>query len=67
MQTIWESTLVTSNLDFTEWAEAFPNRLLGASIIGRLRHNAYQLILDGKSYRSQKPAPTGTQSKRKKA
>ena len=61
------ATLVTSNLDFTEWAEAFPNRLLGAATIDRLRHNAYQLILDGKSYRSPKPAPTGTQSERKKA
>ena len=53
--------LVTSNLDFTEWAAAFPNRLLGAATTDRLRHNAYQLILDGKSYRSPKPAPTGTQ------
>ena len=28
---------------------------------------AYQLTLDGKSYRSPKPVPTGTQSERKKA
>jgi DNA replication protein DnaC len=23
------ATIVTSNLDFSEWGEAFPNRLLG--------------------------------------
>jgi DNA replication protein DnaC len=53
------ATLVTSNLDFDEWGEAFPNRLLGAATIDRLRHGAYRLVLDGKSYRSPKPYPTG--------
>jgi DNA replication protein DnaC len=43
---------VTSNLDFSEWQDAFPNKLLGAATIDRLQHHAYQLILDGKSYRS---------------
>ena len=27
------STIVTSNLDFTEWGEACPNKLLGAAIL----------------------------------
>jgi DNA replication protein DnaC len=45
------STIVTSNLDFSEWGDAFPNRLLGAATLDRLRHGAYQLTLDGKSYR----------------
>ena len=40
------------NLDFTEWGEAFPNKLLGASTLDRLRHAAYRLVLDGKSYRT---------------
>ena len=40
------------NLDFTEWGEAFPNKLLGASTLDRIRHAAYQLVLDGKSYRT---------------
>jgi hypothetical protein len=44
--------LITSNLDFTEWGEAFPNKLLGASTLDRIRHAAYQLVLDGKSYRT---------------
>ena len=46
------STLITSNLDFTEWGEAFPNRLLAAATIDRLRHNAYFITLDGISFRS---------------
>lgn len=49
------STIITSNLDFSEWQDAFPNRLLGAATIDRLRHGAYRLILDGESYRSPKP------------
>lgn len=51
------STIVTSNLDFGEWGEAFPNKLLGAATLDRLRHRAYQVILDGKTYRA--PRQTG--------
>lgn len=53
------ATIVTSNLDFSEWGEAFPNRLLGAATIDRLKHNAYCLVLEGKSYRSPKIPPAG--------
>jgi len=49
------STIITSNLDFDEWGEAFPNKLLGASTLDRIRHGAYRLILDGKSYRTPRP------------
>ena len=49
------STLVTSNLDFPEWGEAFPNRLLGAATLDRLRHGAHRVVLDGESYRSPRP------------
>jgi len=52
-----KSTIVTSNLDIPEWTEAFPNRILGAATIDRLRHGAYKIELDGKSYRSTQPAP----------
>lgn len=45
------ATIVTSNLDFTEWGAVFPNKLLGAATLDRLKHGAYRLILDGKSYR----------------
>ncbi|WP_425472793.1 ATP-binding protein [Tepidimonas thermarum] len=35
------STIVTSNLDFPEWDQAFPNnRLLASATLDRLRHNA---------------------------
>jgi DNA replication protein DnaC len=54
-----KSTVVTSNLDIPEWTEAFPNRILGAATIDRLRHGAYKIVLDGKSYRSTQPAPKG--------
>lgn len=53
------STIVTSNLDFDEWGEAFPNKLLGASTLDRLRHGAYRLVLDGKSYRAPRAVDEG--------
>lgn len=46
------STIVTSNLDFSEWGSAFPNQLLAAATLDRLRHNAHRIILDGKSFRA---------------
>ncbi len=49
------ATVITSNLDFGEWGDAFPNRLLGAATLDRLRHNAYRVVLDGNSYRSPRP------------
>ena len=53
------TTIVTNNLDFTEWDQAFPaNRLLASATLDRLRHNAYCLVLDGQSYRSTKISPT---------
>ena len=51
------ATIVTSNLDFSEWGEAFSNRLLGAATLDRLRHGAYRIILDGESYRTPRPLP----------
>ncbi len=47
------ATVITSNLDFGEWGDAFPNQLLGAATLDRLRHGAYRVVLDGKSYRLQ--------------
>ena len=49
------STIVTSNLDFDEWGEAFPNKILAAATLDRLRHGAYRVVLDGKSFREPKP------------
>ena len=54
-------TLVTSNLDFPEWDQAFPgNRLLAAATLDRLRHNAYCLTLEGDSYRTPRQLPPTT-------
>ena len=57
-----KSTIVTSNLDIPEWTDAFTNRILGEATIDRLRHGAYTIILEGKSYRS--PRPISKPSKR---
>ena len=57
-------TIITSNLDFSEWDQAFPaNRLLAAATLDRLRHNAYCLTLDGASYRSPKMVPATPKSR----
>ena len=63
-----KSTIITSNLDFSEWGQAFPNKLLGAATLDRLRHNAYRLILEGESYRRlrEQQGDTGRGEKRKK-
>ena len=50
-----KATIVTSNLDFIEWGEAFPNKLLGAATLDRLKDGAYRLILNGISYRKPRP------------
>jgi DNA replication protein DnaC len=47
-------TVVTSNLDFDEWINAFDNKLMGSACVDRLRHNAYILPLEGRSYRMPK-------------
>lgn len=57
------STIVTSNLDFAEWADAFPtNKILGAATLDRLRHGAHRIVLDGPSYRIPRPAPDSPKS-----
>lgn len=48
------ATMITSNLAMDEWLQAFPNQLLGAATIDRMKHNAYIVKLEGKSYRSVK-------------
>jgi DNA replication protein DnaC len=57
------ATVLTSNLDFAEWGEAFTNRLLGAATLDRLRHGAYRVVLDGESYRSPRPLPPAAAKK----
>ena len=59
------ATVITSNLDFGEWGDAFPNQLLGAATLDRLRHGAYRVVLDGKSYRSPRPMEKQLENKQK--
>lgn len=50
------ATILTSNLDPSEWSAAFSsNKMLGAATLDRLRHGAYQIVLDGETYRSMRP------------
>jgi DNA replication protein DnaC len=55
------ATILTSNLDFDEWGEAFHNKLLGAATLDRIRHGAYRVVLDGKSYRTPRTDTTTCQ------
>lgn len=50
------STIVTSNLDFSEWGSAFPNQLLAAATLDRLRDNAHRIIIEGPSFRGREDA-----------
>lgn len=61
-----KSTMITSNLDIPEWAEAFPNRILGAATVDRIWHGAYQVVLEGQSFRVM-PTPMQTSKRCTKA
>jgi len=45
------STIVTSNRTIDEWIALFEDAILAQSAIDRLAHNAYQVVIDGESYR----------------
>jgi len=51
------TTLLSSNLDFGEWSAAFPNKLMGAATLDRLRDGAYRIVLDGETRRKPRPLP----------
>jgi DNA replication protein DnaC len=52
------ATVVTSNREPIEWLALMADALLAQSAIDRLQSSAYELVLDGDSYRRrQKPAP----------
>lgn len=56
------ATIVTSNRDTSEWIAAFDDVLLAQSAVDRFVNNAYDLIVEGESYRSRlKPKVTGTE------
>jgi len=46
------STLVTSNRDTNEWLAMFDDMLLAQSAVDRFANNAYDLVIEGESYRA---------------
>ena len=44
------STIITTNRPFAEWAEAFPNATCVVALVDRLVHNAEIIAIDGDSY-----------------
>lgn len=61
------ATIVTSNLDFSEWGSAFPNQLLAAATLDRLRHNAHRIVLEGASFRGRTDANSSNKKDKKTA
>jgi DNA replication protein DnaC len=54
------STIVTSNRAIDEWVALFEDPILAQSAIDRLAHNAYQVVIEGESYRKrQRPGESG--------
>jgi DNA replication protein DnaC len=46
------STVVTSNRDTAEWIATFDDALLAQSAVDRFKNNAFDLVIDGESFRS---------------
>jgi DNA replication protein DnaC len=49
------STVITTNLDYTEWANFLGNKALVDALLSRLRHQCHTVTIDGPSLRE----PTG--------
>lgn len=45
------STIITSNRDTSEWLAMFDDMLLAQSAVDRFKNNAYDLVIEGESYR----------------
>jgi DNA replication protein DnaC len=45
------STIITSNRDTAEWLNTFDDAMLAQSAIDRFANNAFDLVVDGESYR----------------
>ena len=47
------STIITTNINFSQWDEIFGDPLIADAIIDRLLHHATVITIKGKSYRLQ--------------
>ena len=57
------STILTSNRSVDEWVALFDDAMLAQSAIDRLAHNAYQVVLEGESYRKRQRPGGSTATK----
>ena len=46
------SMIITSNRDTAEWLATFDDTMLAQSAVDRFKNNAYDLVIDGESYRA---------------
>lgn len=44
--------IITSNRPVENWAELFPEKVIGSALLDRLLHQAHPMIITGKSYRT---------------
>jgi DNA replication protein DnaC len=59
------STILSSNRTIDEWIPLFDDPILAQSAIDRLAHNAYQVVIEGESYRKrQRPGEPRAQTPR---
>jgi DNA replication protein DnaC len=45
------SVIITTNLEFSRWAEVFGDNMMTAALVDRLTHKSYILDMNGESYR----------------
>jgi len=46
-----DSTIITTNISFSDWQEIFGTPMLAQAILDRLLHHSHVISIKGKSYR----------------